>query len=100
VSDRADLVWAAAFALEFGSAYTRWRSIERDRLFGTLPYGQGPELAASSMADTRAMQAAAMDARRAADYAVTGLHATEKPMRQWTLCDNCHEAMPILEEGQ
>jgi hypothetical protein len=72
VSDRAELVWAAAFALEFSSAYTRWRSIEQDRLFGTLPYGQGPELAASSMADTRAMVAATMDANAAADRAVEG----------------------------
>jgi hypothetical protein len=73
VSDRIDLVWAAAFALEFGSAYTRWRSIEQDRLFGTLPYGKGPELSASGLADARALKAASMDARRAAEYAVAGL---------------------------
>ena len=73
MSDRADLVWAAAFALEFGSAYTRWRSIEQDRLFGTLPYGSTPDLAASSMAETRAMQAAAMDACVDADRAAGGL---------------------------
>ena len=56
MSDRAELVWAAAFALEFASAYTRWHSIEQDRLFDTLPYGQGPELSASGLLDAHALK--------------------------------------------
>jgi hypothetical protein len=75
MSDRADLVWAAAFALEFGSAYTRWRSIERDRVYGAMSVSQQarPDLSAFADADRAALREASRDARDIADAAVRAL---------------------------